>query len=696
MATLLAQHGEVVHVIAHRWDGAARPREELLAGRLVVHRVALDEPAPRGAFTGSGGREVPEGLLASACPVQAFAWQAARLAERLIESEGIDIVEAQEWEAPLYYLQLRRALGLGPRRRPPCLVHLHSSAAQIFEANGWDTSVVDYAPAAAMETLSIQAADALLCPSRFMAADARRRYGVDAAALHVIPYPRGDAAPLARPSEVWSAGAICHVGRLEVRKGIFEWVDAAVSVARARPGFTVEFVGADTPVGVAGGATVGDAVRHRIPRELRPRFRFHGNLDRRGVNLVLARSWAAVVPSRWDNLPYSCIEAMSSGLPIITSPHGGMTELVTDGESGWVARDGTAGGLAGALQRALDTPPAKREHLGAAAGAAVRDHCSDDRVLARHLEVKRSLVQAPLVQAHGDALAVSVSGPVPDDRPARRGVAVIVSAPPGVFDVAACIASVTTQTAPAVAAAIVIDTPVATGSPDGWTVAARTARGQTGIEASTAARMASADPRPLAIAWVASSVRLAPEALAWCDAAFAADSRLGLLGGWMRDVARRRVTLPYRPDAPHLDAGGALLPVVIIRTDAFSQAAGHTRSDDVRAICEAVIRAGWRGATYPAVLGSVIGARGGGRRPAPVYSSMARAVQRLHTPLMRWLLAAPVHERRAFVRQGLRHPARTARWLAGRALRRWSGPVTPAEGRPLAAPQDSDLSHESR
>lgn len=689
MAALLAQRGEVVHVIAHRWDGAPLARETFVGGRLVVHRVALDESAPGGAF-GSAGREIPEGLLASAYPVQAFAWQAARLAEQLIESEGVDIVEAQEWEAPLYYLQLRRALGLGPARRPPCVVHLHSSTAQIFEANGWDTSVVDYAPAAAMEALSIRAADALLCPSQFMAADARRRYGVDAAALHVIPYPGGDAAPLARRAEVWSAGVICHVGRLEARKGIVEWVDAAVSVARTRPDFAVEFVGADTPVGVAGGPTVGDAVRQRIPRPLGPRFRFHGNLDRRGVDLVLARSCAAVVPSRWDNLPYSCIEAMTSGLPIITSPHGGMIELVADGKSGWVARDGTASGLAGALRRALDASPAQREQLGREAGAAVRRYCGDDRVLARHLELKRSLVQA-----HG-APAASVSESGTAGSLSRRGVAVVVSAPPGVFDVAACIASVTTQTVPPVAAAIVIDTPVAGGSPAGWTVAARTARPQTATEASAAARVAAADPGPVAIAWVASSVRLAPEALAWCEAAFAADARLGVLGGWMRHVARHQVALPYRADAPHLDADGALLPLVLVRTDAFRQVMPQSRDGDLRAICEAVIRAGWRGATYPAVLGSVIGGGSGGRRPPPVYSSMARSVQRLHTPLMRWLLAAPMHERRAFVREGLRHPARAVRVLAGRAWRRWVGPFAAPEPPSGTAHRDNSLSHESR
>src|SRR4029450_5985049 len=104
------------------------------------HRVTLDEASSdRWAIARPGdGAQVPRGLLASSFPSQAFSWQAALLAERLIENEGIDVVEAQEWEAPLYYLQLRRALNLGPARRPPGVIHLHSPSERIFAAKQCD------------------------------------------------------------------------------------------------------------------------------------------------------------------------------------------------------------------------------------------------------------------------------------------------------------------------------------------------------------------------------------------------------------------------------------------------------------------------------------------------------------------------------------------------------------------------------
>ena len=384
IARLLAGTGDTVHVIAHRWTGAPRAREEALDGRLIVHRVGL-----------AGEDAVGRALIASTFPAQAFSWQAALLAERLIDSEGIDVIEAQEWEAPLYYMQLKRALGLGPARRPPCVVHLHSPSEHIFAANDWDTAVADYQPAVAQEAYSIGAADALLCPSRYVAEQAMRRYRIDPTRLTVIPYPLGDAEPVQRTSEAWSSGSICYIGRLELRKGVVELADAVASIADEHPGLKIELVGRDTPFDATGGRTAGDEVRARLPQRVRQRVRFHGHRDRAGLREVLSRSWAAVVPSRWDNLPYSCIEAMCSGIPVVATPTGGMRELIEDGRSGWIAPDATPAGIAAALRRALATTPADRERMGCAAADAVSRLCGNAHIVAQHRTLKGRVVCAP-------------------------------------------------------------------------------------------------------------------------------------------------------------------------------------------------------------------------------------------------------------------------------------------------------------
>jgi glycogen(starch) synthase len=439
IAGLLAGAGETVHVIGQLWAGADRPVEERHDGRLVIHRLPFEDwQALRGGQPRFDPRIRPLGsLFRSELPARCFAWQAALLAEQLIESEGIDLVEAQEYEAPLWFFQLRRALGLGPRRQPPCLIHLHSPTEFIARHNGWRPDRPGVAMVARLEAESIRGADALLCPSRFLARQAEERYGLAAGTVEVIPLPLGDGSPVERAPAVWKRGMICYVGRLERRKGILEWIDAAAMAAPYHPDARFEFVGANVldPSGIGGAGFV----EHRIPRAVRSRFHFHGEQPRATLRGFLAKARIAVVPSRWENFPNTCVEAMISGLPVIATRQGGMAELIVDGESGWLVDGADPAALAGALERALSTPPERLRAMGRRAAEDVARLCGNDRVLAAHLAFRAEVVArgagCPLALPDGDPATLRglrdlAEGRVPDPprppvqllRPLRKAV----------------------------------------------------------------------------------------------------------------------------------------------------------------------------------------------------------------------------------------------------------------------------------
>jgi hypothetical protein len=144
----LAERGETVHVIGQRWEGADKDVETFCDGRLIVHRITADDAAfyPTLGLSPKAARAEVDAMLASGFPAQWFSWVAAGLAEQLIAREGIDVIEGQEWEAPLYFLMLRRALGLGPERKPPCVVHLHSPTEYIFRHNEWSRARNEFVP----------------------------------------------------------------------------------------------------------------------------------------------------------------------------------------------------------------------------------------------------------------------------------------------------------------------------------------------------------------------------------------------------------------------------------------------------------------------------------------------------------------------------------------------------------------------
>lgn len=641
MTTLLAKAGHTVHVIGQRWRQAPDARQVGFDGRLIVHRVALDTGGVESEVSGSPADAIARGMLASTFPSQAFSWQAALLAEQLIHREGIDVIEAQEWEAPLYYFQRRRALGLGPNRRPPCVVHLHSSTEQIFSANEWDRTVVDYAPAAAMEAYSIAEADALLCPSRFMAESAVARYGIDRSRITVVPYPLGDTTAVDRAAHTWASGSICHVGRLEPRKGVLEWADAIATVGAEHPDLMFDFVGSDTPLRASGGETVRDAIQHRVPRPMWRQLRFHGAVEPAAVLDRLRYAWASVVPSRWDNLPYSCLEAMSTGLPVIASPNGGMKELVEDGVSGWIAAGQAGAALAEALRRAIATPPETRAQLGRAAALTVQRVCDNHAVVTAHLDLKRRLVErgAP---APAEVIAGASS-------PLRVAVVLIGADETGA---GGSVESLRVQTEPPRAIHTIAMHQRVSGDNDRL------------LEI-----LGALDPMLIGVAFIHGDVQLVPESLAICRQIFEGHDGIGLVAAWTR-TAGSQVSIQPDQETPYLGANGDVAPLVAVRWSALKQALSlcNPKQETPMSIFENVTRLGWSGLTYPAVLTATTRSRHTPRMRLR-YSPIARAVQRTHTPLFTWLIESSSEDIRALVRQTIDRPIRAVSRFLGRAPR---------------------------
>jgi glycogen(starch) synthase len=644
MARLLADAGETVHVIAQRWEGAPRKVSESCGGNLVVHRVSLEEPADRSPV---GETRLLRGLLQSDCPSQAFSWQAARIAESLVQDERIDLIEAPEWEAPLYYFQLRRALGMGPRRQPPCLVHLHSPSELIFRHNNWDVTLADFLPLKQCEEYSVRAADALLCPSRYLALGARQLFGFTDADVSVIPYPLGDSPSLKRSPDVWSRDSICYLGRLEARKGIIEWVDAAVDVARSRPQLTFEFIGSDTSLSGAAGQGVFDYLIGRIPHELRQRFRFHGSRERAAILKALAGSPVAVVPSRWENLPYSCIEAMSSGMPVLATRTGGMAELVTDGQSGWIAPQATAADLASTLRRVLDTPAAKRAAMGREAEKAVRAICGNQSVLERHLELRARVVEDLPQRSR------SIPGPpspIPSS-PDRKGVGVVVSCFDSPQSLAGCLASIANQTQPAERVVVSVDSRLQAAAQSivgRFPGAEILVTGSSGAPTVAARHLFSSAPLLRAVVFVQENARLERHYLAVAEQVFACHPGLGLMSSFIAPGASRH---PLRTPQQAESA-------ICVAKRAEAVLAGLGMHD---------APGSWATVTYPEVLVSAGPAPPARTPPAARrkrYSAVALAQRGSTSIAWTWFLAAPFAEKARCLRRIMTQPRRTAQWIA--------------------------------
>jgi glycosyltransferase involved in cell wall biosynthesis len=118
-------------------------------------------------------------------------------------------------------------------------------------------------------------------------------------------------------------------------------------------------------------------------RELWSLAHVHGVADRvvhagfvDDVSLVYGAADVIAVPSKQpDPLPNAALEAAASGCCVVASNHGGLPEILRDGETGLLVAPGDATALAAAIAGA------DRERLGAAAAADVAQRFAPQRML---------------------------------------------------------------------------------------------------------------------------------------------------------------------------------------------------------------------------------------------------------------------------------------------------------------------------
>jgi glycosyltransferase involved in cell wall biosynthesis len=89
-----------------------------------------------------------------------------------------------------------------------------------------------------------------------------------------------------------------------------------------------------------------------------------------------------LLPSYNEGLPMSVLEAMAYGLPVITTPVGGIPEAVTDGKEGFLIRPGDVAALRDRIADLL-SDPAMAHRMGVAARSKIQSTFSTQAVMPR-------------------------------------------------------------------------------------------------------------------------------------------------------------------------------------------------------------------------------------------------------------------------------------------------------------------------
>ncbi|HEY9466637.1 MAG TPA: glycosyltransferase family 4 protein [Vicinamibacterales bacterium] len=226
------------------------------------------------------------------------------------------------------------------------------------EAPGWRTRVT-YPPTALWPgEFALRRADHVFClndeDKQILVTDFDRQ---PATITKVTPGADPIYATAAERRDYSRATRIMFAGTWRKNKGIEDLVPAFATFAERH---------ADVILHVVGAGASPEFVRAQFPEQLHSRIDCHTPGDEVGMAQAFAAADIFLLPSLFEGTPLTLIQAMLSGLPIVTTPTCGMKDVITDECTGLFVPIRSSSSIVRALER-LKTERALRECLGRAA-----------------------------------------------------------------------------------------------------------------------------------------------------------------------------------------------------------------------------------------------------------------------------------------------------------------------------------------
>jgi len=252
----------------------------------------------------------------------------------------------------------------------PYVVKLHTSHAIL--KHFYTNRQASYAMTgiAQLEKHVIRRADGVSSPSRWLAQEATRLYGLDDSGISRVINPIDtDYYSPDVISEDTNPALVLYVGRLESRKGAMVFAQAIPIIAKACTNVRFVFLGADRP-NPSGTSQQAELEAYLEQVGVINLVQFHGHASQETFRDFYRRATVFVMPSLFENCPYTLLEAMACGKPVVVSRAGGMIEMIDDGETGILFDAGDSEALAEATITLLGSSRLRSE-LGRAGREAI-------------------------------------------------------------------------------------------------------------------------------------------------------------------------------------------------------------------------------------------------------------------------------------------------------------------------------------
>jgi len=322
-------------------------------------------------------------------PFHTWAGNAHKAFTTLREQTDFDVLETAEYGAWGRHLIGDKSVPVVVRCH--CPTRILWSAVHEDEIMPLGTRIQDL-----RERSQARSANGLVSPSAALARRLSGCWKIPLDGFRVIPNPIDDTQFRPANTRGGEDGEILYVGRLDGMKGVFDLARALGPLLTRHPHVSVRLVGMDreAPRELRKyGKSSSEVIRSLLPRDVRDRLYFQGHMSVSQIVRFWQKAMCAVVPTRsFENFPYTVLEAMSCGCPVVATTCGGPEEIITDGVDGLLVPAGDTHRLGAAIE-ALALDSALRERLGKRARQTVEAEFALSAVVPRIVSFYQEVIR---------------------------------------------------------------------------------------------------------------------------------------------------------------------------------------------------------------------------------------------------------------------------------------------------------------
>lgn len=309
------------------------------------------------------------------------------LLQHIIKDGAPDVVESQEYHGIAYYLQQFKLLCYDHYKDLTILITCHAPSFICLDYNQVPVYQFPEYWIGELEKSCIRSADILVSPSRYFLKEANSRMSLEGTEPHIIRNPIA-----LRPSEVriTRAKIICF-GKLAPLKGTFELLTYFDRLWGEGFTHSLHIIGGTQLFFHPEAATMGDIVNQKYGHHIAAGLLvLHDEVAPEVAHTHISTAHVVLVPSLFDNLPYTVLEAMGMGKVVLASTQGGHKEVIQPGVTGFLFDHHIKNSFEQNLKHILQLSDSELQTVGRTAQTSIQDLCSFDRIYSEKISLINS------------------------------------------------------------------------------------------------------------------------------------------------------------------------------------------------------------------------------------------------------------------------------------------------------------------